>query len=49
MWDADHVCPELLQRLGIFTIWIDAHGNGLDTGDGVMPDQVVRTLDDLLA
>ena len=43
------MCPELLQRLGIFAIWIDAHGNGLDTGDGVMPDQVVRTLDDLLA
>ena len=36
------------QRAGIFAIWIDAHGTGLDTGDGVTPDRVVRTLDDLL-
>lgn len=36
------------QRAGIFAIWIDAHGNGPDTGSGVTPDRVVRSLDELV-
>lgn len=35
------------QRAGIVAIWIDAHGIGLDTGDGVTPDRVVSSLDEL--
>ena len=37
------------QRLGIFAIWIDAHGNGLDADAGVIPDRVVNSLGQLLA
>lgn len=37
------------QRAGIFAVWIDAHGSGLDPGDGVTPDRVVNSLDELLA
>ncbi|MCY3623332.1 MAG: HAD-IA family hydrolase [Gammaproteobacteria bacterium] len=36
------------QRAGIFAVWIDAHGSGLDTRDGVAPDRVVKSLDELL-
>ena len=36
------------QRVGIHAIWIDAHGNGLDARDGVVPDRVVESLDELL-
>ncbi len=36
------------QQAGIFGIWIDAHRSGLDTGDGVIPDRVVVSLDELL-
>lgn len=36
------------QRAGIFAVWMDAHGSGLDTRDGVTPDQVVNSLDELL-
>lgn len=36
------------QRAGILAVWIDAHGIGLDTRDGVTPDRVVNSLDDLL-
>ena len=36
------------QRVGIFAVWIDAHGSGLDTRDGVTPDRVVNSLDELL-
>ena len=36
------------QRARIFAIWIDAHGNGLDEADGVVPDRVVGSLDELL-
>ena len=37
------------QRADIFAVWIDAHGSGLDTRDGVTPDRVVTSLDELLA
>lgn len=36
------------QRAGIFAVWVDAHGSGLDPGDGVTPDRVVNSLDELL-
>ena len=36
------------QRAGMFAVWIDAHGSGLDTRDGVTPDGVVNSLDELL-
>lgn len=37
------------QRAGIFAVWIDAHGSGLASRDGVAPDGVVNSLDELLA
>ena len=36
------------QRAGIFAVWIDAHGSGVDTRDGVTPDRVVNSIDELL-
>ena len=36
------------QRAGIHAIWIDAHGAGLDARDGIVPDRVVKSLDELL-
>ena len=36
------------QRAGIFAVWCDAHGNGLDTRAGVTPDRIVHSLDELL-
>ena len=36
------------QGAGIHAIWIDAHGNGLDARDGVVPDRVVESLEELL-
>ena len=36
------------QRAAIHAIWIDAHGNGLDTSDGIVPDRIVESLDELL-
>ena len=36
------------QRVGIHAIWMDAHGNGLDARDGVVPDRVVKSLGELL-
>jgi len=36
------------QRAGIFAVWMDAHDSGLDPRDGVAPDGVVKSLDELL-
>ena len=36
------------QRVGIYAIWIDAHGNGRVDADDVTPARVVSSLDDLL-
>lgn len=36
------------QRAGIHAIWIDAHANGLDTSDGIVPDRIVQSLGELL-
>ncbi len=36
------------QRLGIFAIWIDVHGDGLPAGSAVRPDRIIRSLTELL-
>jgi putative hydrolase of the HAD superfamily len=37
------------QRLGIYAIWIDVHGEGLPEGSTVKPDRIIRSLTELLA
>jgi putative hydrolase of the HAD superfamily len=39
---------EVPQRLGIYAIWMDAHGEGLPTGSTVKPDRIIRSLTELL-
>lgn len=39
---------EAPQRLGIYAIWIDVHGDGLPAGSTVKPDRVIRSLAELL-
>jgi len=36
------------QRLGIFSVWLDAHGVGLPSNSPVLPDRVVRSLPELV-
>lgn len=36
------------QRVGVHAVWIDAHGNGLPTEGGVMPNRVISSLSQLL-
>ena len=36
------------QRLGIYAIWIDVHGDGLPEGSSVKPDRIIRSLTELL-
>jgi putative hydrolase of the HAD superfamily len=36
------------QRLGIYAIWLDAHGEGLPEGSTVRPDRIIRSLTELL-
>jgi putative hydrolase of the HAD superfamily len=36
------------QRLGIYAIWLDAHGDGLPEGSTVRPDRIIRSLSELL-
>jgi putative hydrolase of the HAD superfamily len=36
------------QRLGIFAIWIDVHGDGLPAGSPIKPDRIIRSLTELL-
>jgi putative hydrolase of the HAD superfamily len=36
------------QRLGIYAIWIDVHGDGLPAGSSVKPDRIIRSLAELL-
>ena len=36
------------QRLGIYAIWIDAHGDGLPEGSTIRPDRIIRSLTELL-
>ena len=35
---------EVPQRLGIYAIWIDAHGEGLPAGTSIKPDRIIRSL-----
>lgn len=36
------------QRLGIYAIWIDVHGDGLPAGSTVRPDRIIRSLSELV-
>jgi len=36
------------QRLGIYAIWMDVHGDGLPEGSIVKPDRIIRSLSELL-
>jgi putative hydrolase of the HAD superfamily len=39
---------EVPQRLGIYAIWMDAHGEGLPAKSTVKPDRIIRSLTELL-
>jgi putative hydrolase of the HAD superfamily len=39
---------EVPQRLGIYAIWIDVHGDGLPPDSSVKPDRIIRSLTELL-
>jgi putative hydrolase of the HAD superfamily len=39
---------EVPQRLGIYAIWIDVHGQGLPAESTVRPDRIIRSLTELL-
>jgi putative hydrolase of the HAD superfamily len=39
---------EVQQRLGIYAIWMDAHGEGLPAGSTIKPDRIIRSLAELL-
>jgi putative hydrolase of the HAD superfamily len=39
---------EVPQRLGIYAIWMDAHGQGLPPESKVKPDRIIRSLAELL-
>jgi len=39
---------EAPQRLGIYSIWMDVHGDGLPPGSPVKPDRIIRSLAELL-
>jgi putative hydrolase of the HAD superfamily len=39
---------EVPQRLGIYAIWMDAHGEGLPPDTTVKPDRIIRSLTELL-
>jgi putative hydrolase of the HAD superfamily len=39
---------EVPQRLGLYAIWMDAHGEGLPAGTSVKPDRIIRSLTELL-
>lgn len=39
---------EVPQRLGIYSVWIDVHGEGLPAGSTVQPDRIIRSLTELL-
>jgi putative hydrolase of the HAD superfamily len=35
------------QQLGLFTVWVDAHGRGVPPGRNVRPNRVIRRLSEL--
>src|ERR1700760_766218 len=39
---------EAPQRLGIYAIWMDVHGDGLPEGSTVKPDRIIRSLGELV-
>lgn len=39
---------EMPQKLGIYSIWMDVHGDGLPPGSTVKPDRIIRSLGELL-
>jgi putative hydrolase of the HAD superfamily len=39
---------EVPQRLGIYAIWMDAHGEGLPAGSTIKPDRIIRSLTELV-
>jgi putative hydrolase of the HAD superfamily len=39
---------EAPQRLGIYAIWMDVHGEGLPAGSTIRPDRIIRSLSELL-
>jgi putative hydrolase of the HAD superfamily len=39
---------EAPQRLGIYAIWIDVHGDGLPADSPIKPDRIIRSLSELL-
>lgn len=39
---------EAPQRLGIYAIWMDVHGQGLPAGSTIKPDRIIRSLTELL-
>ena len=39
---------EVPQRLGIYAIWIDVHGQGLPAETTVKPDRIIRSLTELV-
>jgi putative hydrolase of the HAD superfamily len=39
---------EAPQRLGIYAIWMDAHGEGLPADSKIRPDRIIRSLSELL-
>jgi putative hydrolase of the HAD superfamily len=39
---------EAPQRLGIYAIWMDVHGEGLPEGSTIRPDRIIRSLEELL-
>jgi putative hydrolase of the HAD superfamily len=39
---------EAPQRLGIYAIWMDVHGEGLPEGSTVKPDRIIRSLTELV-
>jgi len=39
---------EVPQKLGIYAIWMDVHGEGLPPGSTVRPDRIIRSLNELL-
>ena len=36
------------QRLGIYAIWMDVHGEGLPKGSPIKPDRIIRSLTELV-
>jgi putative hydrolase of the HAD superfamily len=39
---------EVPQRLGIYAIWVDAHGDGLPPDSSIKPDRIIRSLGNML-